>query len=108
MEFETTLRTHKRQNDNLVQLIQHEDSLFQLDVHVDHSYHFQSYATLKNMTTLGTWEILTSFDVWSEFSDNDSENIKLRYITWGKIEEFVKKTIITYCKFIPKTELKKE
>jgi len=106
MKFETTLRTTKRQNDNLVQLIQHENSLFQLDVHVDHSYHSQSHAVLKNMTTLGKWEILTAFDVWGDFSDIDPDMPNKKYITWGKIEEFVKKTIITYCKFIPKTEIK--
>ena len=108
MKIETTLRTHKRQDDNLEQLIQHEDSLFQLDVHVDHSYHFQSHAYLKNMTTLGTWEILTSFDVWKNFSDIDPINPRKQSIKWKEIEKFVKKTIITYCKFIPKTELKKQ
>ena len=106
MEFETTLDTDGRQNDNLIQLIQHEDSLFQLDVHVDHSYHFQSYAVLKNMTTIGKWEILTSFDVWGKFGGVDPDNPHRKYIKWEEIQEFVKKTIITYCKFIPKTELK--
>ncbi len=104
MEFETTLDTNKRQNDNLVQLITHENSLFQLDVHVDHSYHFQSNAVLKNMTTTGKWEILTSFDVWGKFGDCDPDNPNRKFIKWEKIQEFVEKTIITYCKFIPKTE----
>lgn len=108
MEFETTLDTDGRQNDNLVQLIQHENSLFQLDVHVDHSYHFQSNAVLKNMTTTGKWEILTAFDVWGKFGGVDPENTNRKYIKWEEIQEFVKKTIITYCKFIPKTENKKE
>jgi len=104
MEFETTLNTSGSQNDNLVQLIQHENSLFQLDVHVDHSYHQQSYAVLKNMTTTGKWEILTSFDVWGKFSGIDPNNSRIKIIEWEKIKEFVEKTIITYCKFIPKTE----
>ena len=104
MEFETTLDTNGRQNDNQIQFIKHEHSLFQLDVHVDHSYHFQSYAILKNMTTLGKWEILTPFNVWNEFSGIDPDNPNRKYIKWEEIQEFIKKTIITYCEFLPKTE----
>ncbi len=104
MEFETTLDTDGRQNDNLIQLITHQNKLFKLDVHVDHSYHFQSYAVLKNMTTLGKWEILTPFDVWGKFSGIDPDNPKKQFIKWEKIQEFVKKTILTYCEFLPKTE----
>lgn len=107
MKFQTTLRTTKRQDDNLVQLIQHKNRLFQLDVHVDHSYHFQSYANLKNMTTTGKWEILTSFDVWNKFGGIDPSNSKIQIIKWKEIKEFAEKTITTYCKFIPKTENKK-
>lgn len=101
MEFQTTLDTDGRQNDDLIQLITHQNKLFKLYVHVDHSYHDQSDAVLKNMTTLGTWENLTSFDVWDMFGGIDEDNRRIKIIMWENLKEFVIETITKYCKFIP-------
>ncbi len=94
------------QNVGETRLIEHENRLFKVYYKIDHSYHFQSNASLEIWTEKG-FENITNFNLFKQFQVDklNYANVITNTIDLEAFTKFYEEQIKNFVKYLPKKEI---